>query len=129
MLREELRSHFYLITRFPDNFVLMKADNQYKAAVVWVTDLELKQDGSGDVTIIGHAFKSMQPSWETSTDNFARFHSYKIGTMHTDRLAFDGSNMIGKGIAVHLKLDVEHPRILNFDQEWVFHLLDHCIPR
>lgn len=115
---------------FPDNFVLIEAQNEYHAIVVWVTDFSIDAShDDGDVTITGHAFQSMQPSWETSSDCFARFHSYLIGDLNPTVQTFKGSEMIGKGIALHLNIDVEHPRILNFDQQWVFHMLDHCLPR
>lgn len=115
--------------RFPDNFILMKAENEYNAVVVWVTDLELEDKTGGDVSVVGHVFRSMQPSWETGSDDFARFHSYLVSNLDKESTTFKGSQMIGKGIALHLNIDVEHPRILNFEQEWIFHLLDHCLPR
>lgn len=107
----------------------MQSDNEFGAIVIWVTNLELADEETGEVSIVGHAFQSMQPSWETATDNFARFHSYLIGNLNTETTTFKASDMIGKGIALHLKIDVDHPRMLNFEQEWVFHLLDHCVPR
>lgn len=120
----------FISDRFPDNFVLMKADNEYQAKVVWVTDFVFEDnDVEGNVTITGHSFDSMQPSWKTSTDCFARFHSYLISDLNPGTQIFKGSDLIGKGIALHMDIDVEHPRILNFEQKWVFHMLDHCLPR
>lgn len=107
----------------------MRGTNEYGAAVVWVTDLQLIDKTNGQVAICGHVFKGMQPSWETPTDCFARFHSYVISNLDNEVTTFSGSEMIGKGIALHLKMNVDHPRKLDFDQEWVFHLLDHCLPR
>lgn len=122
--------HDYLTHRFPDNFALMRANNEYQAVVVWVTNFDLEDgDVDGNVTITGHAFASMKPSWETETDSFARFHSYMISDLDPCVRKFKGSELIGKGMALHLDTKVTHPRILNFDQQWVFHMLDHCLPR
>lgn len=107
----------------------------YKATVVCVTDFirDENTEASGDVTIVGHAFNNMRPSWqfEDGSLNFARFHSYIVKGVNENASRWKGSDMIGKGMPLQLKLAGIGGNRLNGrepHQEWVVHLLDHCLP-
>lgn len=108
---------------------------QYKADVVCVVDFSFDDDSrtNGDVIIIGHKFKSMEPSWDFGSGglNYSRFHSYVVGEIDENRSNWKGSTMIGKGTPLHLKLVGDSEEKLEGtegEQEWVVHLLDHCLP-
>lgn len=87
----------------------------------------------GEVTIVGHEFKRMEPSWDfgDSGFNYARFHSYLVDEVEQLPSHWKGSSMIGKGTALNLKLYENVDEKLSgreVDQRWVVHLLDHCLP-
>lgn len=118
-----------MCSRFPHNFALVEDSNEYKASVIWIADMTLTESDEGDVQIHGHKFHTMEPSWKNQSMSFAKFHSYIISSLEKERKTWAASQLIGKGIAFHLDLNIGHPKRINFEQKWVFHVLDHCISR
>lgn len=107
--------------------------NRYKATVVCVVDFKVDDDNgtNGEVTIVGHVFRSMQPLWDFGNNslNYSKFHSYVVGEIEGNTTNWKGSEMIGKGTALHLNLVGEgNLKGTEGDQRWVVHLLDHCLP-
>lgn len=126
------RSYNDFFLRFPNNFALVEDySNAYNASVIWITDLKLSHDGTGDVVVHGHKFQDIEPSWTNDTVSFAKFHSYIVSNLDRNRRTWSSPDLIGKGNAFHLDLNGNgrHPRHINFSQKWVFHLLDHCVSR
>lgn len=119
-----------LYCRFPHNFALVEDSNGFKASVIWIADMTLEETDDGDVQLHGHKFLTMQSSWENDTVSFSKFHSYIISNLDRVRMTWPSSQLIGKGNAFHLDVNKpHHPRRIDFDQKWAFHLLDHCISR
>lgn len=137
-LKEFVNERFVALypDRFPNNFVVLKNDkSRYGAAVVCVSDFIFDEETrtTGEVTIVGHEFKRMKPSWDFGRGglSYARFHSYVVDDVDRNSSFWKGSKMIEKGTALNLKLLESVDDKLTgreVDQSWVVHLLDHCLP-
>lgn len=127
--RRDCNENSLVSSRFPHNFAVVEDVNAYNASVIWITDMDLSEADQGDVLLHGHKFLEMEPSWKTETVTFAKFHSYIVSGLDTTRNTWHASDIIGKGNAFHLDLTKGHPRRINFEQKWVFHMLDHCVSR
>lgn len=132
---------FHLIThvfRFGDNFGLFKDENG-RHCVVWVTDFEHTDEEPGlksKITVVGHRFRDMKPSWKDSTFSMRSIHSYVVTDIDLTPTKYDKTQLVGKGSCLYLPQGELEPRSKTpdsdfkkprADQVWLFDLMDHCV--